>query len=310
MKAAPVLAVIAAAGLLAVASREAPLGIFWEGGRANRMLLLLDSLPVLVLGAGGVVAYAALAGRREGDAEGTGEEAVSFRDHLREAFPLAAIGVTTAILALFSMGGFQAPEVATPRGVVEVPGEGFFRTPWGMSHWFEMGGVGGEGTEAAEGTGLRGTEGIGPGISLRGGLLLLAGALILLALWRWMRRKDGGIEAEDDAAREDRLAVEGAIHRSIEAMLADPDPNTAIRGAYARLLAALDERGRGRWEHEGPLEHLQRVLGTLRIRPAPLRELIALFELARFSPRNLTTTHRDRALLALREVAAGLESAP
>jgi hypothetical protein len=309
-RAAPIVAVIVAAALVASASSGSPLVSFWEAGRANRVLLFLDVLPVLAVGIAGMVAYAAFAARKGREGTAVAVKADSFRARLREALPVAAIGTTTATLALFSAGGFPPPQPTTAQGVLEVPGVGFFRTPWGMSHWFEMGGVAKEGADAAERRVVPGTHGAGSGISLRTGLLLLAGAMGVGALWSWYRRKQKPLEADTKAPQGDRAAMEGAIHGSIEAMLADPDPNTAIRGAYARLLMALDSCGRGRWEHEGPMEHLKRVLGTLQIRPTPLRELIALFELARFSPHHLTTTHRDRALLALREVATGLETGP
>jgi hypothetical protein len=89
-------------------------------------------------------------------------------------------------------------------------------------------------------------------------------------------------------------------------MLADPDPSTAIIGAYARLLEGLAACDVGRREHEAPLEHLRRTLTILRVRPEPLRQLIGLFEVARFSTHSLTGSHRDQALSALRAAATDL----
>jgi hypothetical protein len=54
------------------------------------------------------------------------------------------------------------------------------------------------------------------------------------------------------------------------------------------------------------MEHLERVLRTLDVRPGPLRQLIGLFELARFSTLPLTPSHREAALAALRSVAADM----
>ncbi|MFW6080218.1 MAG: DUF4129 domain-containing protein [Gemmatimonadota bacterium] len=153
-------------------------------------------------------------------------------------------------------------------------------------------------------------------------LLIVAGvvaaAIITLTAWRThsprpllLRRPRGGAAAaggdvgSDDDRRRD--AVHGAVVDTIDAMLADPDPNTAIIGAYARLLEGLAARGAARLAHEGPMEHLRRVLTALEVRPESPRRLIALFEVARFSSRALDTSHRERALADLRAVAADLE---
>jgi hypothetical protein len=107
--------------------------------------------------------------------------------------------------------------------------------------------------------------------------------------------------------------AEGAVHEAlvdtIGAMLADTEPSTAIIGAYARLLENLEACGIGRLAHEAPREHLQRVLTAVAVRPAPLGELIGLFEIARFSSRRLTAADRDRALGALRVIARDLATA-
>lgn len=141
-------------------------------------------------------------------------------------------------------------------------------------------------------------------------LLLVVGALAL-ALLVFLRRPgreraaaDGPFGAPaDQAARE---AAHGAVVGTIEAMLADPDPRTAIIGAYARLQQDLAANHASRKEYEGPTEHLHRVLSMLDVRPAPLADLIGLFEIARFSNHSLTGSHRDEALTALREVAEDL----
>jgi hypothetical protein len=113
-------------------------------------------------------------------------------------------------------------------------------------------------------------------------------------------------EDDDSGSDADLQAVRGAVDDTIESMLADPDPSTAIIGAYARLLEGLAACDVGRREHEAPLEHLRRTLTILRVRPEPLRQLIGLFEVARFSTHSLTGSHRDQALSALRAAATDL----
>jgi hypothetical protein len=314
-----VVAVVAAAALVGAGTREAPLTDFWRGGHVDRIVLLLELLPVFVLAALVLAGYV-LWGRRHpvargaepaAPATGPSPRAPRLTGRLLRALPPASILLTAAILALLSTGDFRPPAPAFDHGVVEVPGVGILRTSWGMNDWFEMGVMAGEGGDEAHDPLASGSESEASGLSLRGRLLALVLAVGMVAVWAWYRRRQdvGGTSEDPDADESGRKAVEGALDGSIEAMLADPDPNTAIRGAYARLLSALDAQGRGRWDHEGPVEHLHRVLGTLRVRPAPLRELLELFELARFSPHILTTMHRDRALLALRQVAAELKGA-
>lgn len=89
-------------------------------------------------------------------------------------------------------------------------------------------------------------------------------------------------------------------------MLSDPDPNTAVIGAYARLLEGLAASGARRQEYEAPVEHLRRALTRLHVRPGPVRHLVSLFEIARFSTERLTVKHRDEAIEALHQVASDL----
>lgn len=96
----------------------------------------------------------------------------------------------------------------------------------------------------------------------------------------------------------------------IDSMLADPDPKTAIIGAYARLLEGLAACDAARRDHEAPIEHLQRALSILPVGPRPLRQLTGLFEIARFSTHRLTESHRDQALDALHAASADLAAAP
>ena len=101
-------------------------------------------------------------------------------------------------------------------------------------------------------------------------------------------------------------AVEEGLAEVLRAMLADPDPRTAVIGAYARLLAALDEVGFPRRAEEGPHEHLWRSLGPLGVRRAPLHRLAELFVRARFTPRPIDEEHRQTAIRSLADAIADL----
>lgn len=293
--------VLGGAALVAAAAREGPLWRLVRDGSVSR--LDAGAVVALVVMAGGMVALAAafLLYRLKG----IGARAdTPVRANLpRTAGPVAAAVAVTGltVLAMSDLAPDEPPRVgAGPDvGEEEEPAEG-------VMEW--MGGLLVQ-TEDGADEGWR--EGPGGVLALSpAARWAMIGALILvgmLAAWWWTRRPEElDEEAEAASIERDRRALGRTVVGSIEAMLADPDPRTAIRGAYARLLQGLEARGRGRRAHEAPMEHLDRVLRRLRIRTEPLHELIELFELARFSTHPLDAAHRDRALRALREVARDL----
>ena len=101
-------------------------------------------------------------------------------------------------------------------------------------------------------------------------------------------------------------SVEQGLADVLRAMLADPDPRTAVIGAYARLLAALEEAGFPRRAEEAPHEHLWRSLGPLGVRRPPVHRLAELFVRARFTPHPVTDEHRRAAIAALADAVADL----
>lgn len=137
--------------------------------------------------------------------------------------------------------------------------------------------------------------------------LLVAGALFA-AVVALRRRSEPAADVVEVGAwdglseRDARQAVVIAI----DGLLGAPDPRTAIIGAYARLLEELESLGAHRHVFEAPLEHLNRVLGSLPVRRGPVEELAELFAIARFSEHPLLPVHRERAMAALRSVAEDL----
>lgn len=136
-------------------------------------------------------------------------------------------------------------------------------------------------------------------------LVVLAGGAAVL--W-WIGKRRGTRQATPGTL--DAVAARGTVLRSIDAMLADPDPHTAVIGAYAQLLEGLADAGVARHTYEAPLEHLRRVLAQLQVRPEPTTRLVDLFELARFSAQPIRAEHREQALDALHQVAADLGHQP
>lgn len=149
---------------------------------------------------------------------------------------------------------------------------------------------------------------------LDGLLAVLLGCFALLAfappVVRFAERSDVGLvqrRPEAASAPEATAAsVEDGLSEVLRAMLADPDPRTAVIGAYARLLTALDDAGAGRRPEEGPHEHLWRSLGPLGVRPGPVHRLAERFVQARFTPRPVTPRDRDAAIAALADALGDL----
>ncbi len=305
-----VVAVLALMGVVAVAASGTPLSSLVQQGGADRLQVLTDVGILLGIGAFvsvvGVVLYHHVVVARRGD--------TPFRATLLRAAPaLTVILVAFSLLVMagtdLNAGAGGPPEEAFGGFM---PGADRPGRPLEVVGWWAFQVLAGEGAPDRE---------IGPGGAQSGlhlpplviAALILALALAAMAVWRRFRRTAVSLpdtEDEAEALEAERRAMHGAVVGSIDAMLADPDPRTAIIGAYARLLEHLAASGAGRREPEAPLEHLRRVLTMLRVRPDPLRELIELFELARFSTHPLAGSHRDRALDALGAVARDLESAP
>jgi hypothetical protein len=144
------------------------------------------------------------------------------------------------------------------------------------------------------------------------GVLLAAGAYYLVFLHGRLRPRRVAPTAPVPEApappvrAQDPAAAGAGLAATLEAMLLDPDPATAIVAAYARLLDALDDAGYGRRPQEAPHEHLRRVLQPLGARPGPVHDLADLFVLARFGHAPLTDDHRSAAIDALRSAVDDL----
>lgn len=140
-------------------------------------------------------------------------------------------------------------------------------------------------------------------------LLVIAGlAAAALAIVMLLRRRHGDVDPPPttplpppETSAIDTEAVDAALESSIETLLRHPDPRVAIRAAYGVLLDALADAGFGRLAFEAPEEHLARCLRGLAVEPAPMRELLRLFAVARFSTHDVTEVDRTAALGALRD---------
>lgn len=142
------------------------------------------------------------------------------------------------------------------------------------------------------------------------GLLALMAALILLRA----RRPAGAVAPDMSEVVPEPPAPDPAeALRASLLRLRDPkgDPRSQVTAAYRGLLAALGQAGAARGPHEGPQEHLARILTPVLaprgVDPGPLRALASLYVRAEFSDHLLTARHRDRAVAALEHSLEALE---
>lgn len=148
---------------------------------------------------------------------------------------------------------------------------------------------------------------------LLGLLAVVVCALIVVWLVRMPdRRRDDVPGVDDDAPDPDQgpppVDLRRSFNASLDAMLEDPDPRRAICAAYGRLLYGFADVGLARRSEEAPEEHVRRCLDAARVDPGPVRELLGLFALARFSSHPIDESHRIAAVRAMRAALASVES--
>jgi hypothetical protein len=101
-------------------------------------------------------------------------------------------------------------------------------------------------------------------------------------------------------------ALTGAVDMAMRALHEARDPREAVIAAYLHLERQLAAYGLPRRRWETPAEYLERVLAPLSALTTPLRRLTGLFELARFSRREIPEACRHDAIQALAAVRVGL----
>ena len=300
--AALVLFVIALTAAVALTSDGSPVWTLLREGRADRLVVLRGVISLCVVG---LVVAGTLVAVIHRTLYGGHPEAPPLKTALIRALPVTAAAITVA--GLLAIGesdlGYSPHRRADPTHAMEDSGRrGIPLT----INWWESKVRAGEGQDDEQvGGEAESDPRSGLPLALLVGVALFAAAGAGLA---WARRHLPTVPAgpEEGAADKQRKAFHGTFVGTIDAMLDDPDPNTAIRGAYARLLEGLAASGTARRPHEAPMEHLHRVLTVCDVRPQPLRELVDLFAVARFSTHLLNASHRERALAALEAVAHDL----
>lgn len=290
------------AALVAAASQGGPVWTALREGGARRTALPDPIARPVALGVIAIVATAFLAqfvlsARRH--------SALPPRRPLRRALGVAAIVAVVALLLVSFIGDRERPALSGG-GALELQwfsGVGLANDPEGSIPSLEVEYVQIEPDGAPPDTGIHSALLI---LLFAAFLALIVSTLLLMSYRRRIATGEEAEGAETVAEDSDPIEVRDVLAGSIDAMLRDPDPRTAIIGAYAHMLEALAERGLGRRDHEGPIEHLVRILSSAQVPARPLHQIVGLFELARFSSHALSDRHRQQALQSLRAAAAGL----
>jgi hypothetical protein len=133
--------------------------------------------------------------------------------------------------------------------------------------------------------------------------LIIVGLGTAAALTAAVARRPNRRPTTDADIDDETIAV---LDASLDDLRGEPDPRRAVIAAYARTERGLAARGFARQPSETPTEYLQRALtggkDTSDVRlfgVAPLGELTALAERARFSALAVDETMRTRAIAAL-----------
>ncbi len=107
----------------------------------------------------------------------------------------------------------------------------------------------------------------------------------------------------DDAAPQ----LHGAIVDSLDDLRAEPDARAAIVRVYRRFEHALSTARTPRAPWQTPSEFMGAALARLPVPRPPVERLTALFEIARFSNRQMGTEARDSACDCLDEINIALD---
>ena len=297
---------LALVALIGVGTGDDPVWQWIRVGSADRPEILIGLIPLAAVGLVFTLAVAALVHR---GLESFQPGGLSLQRTVGGTSAVASVVFACLALGTIARSDLRVlPDNGSGEAVAEVGGVPGVDRPSGTITDDRVGALAGEDRREEESD----AAAVGDGeAELR--LLSYLGltAMSIIALTALLRhrsnRRAGPAHAVEGDTDTDLDRLRGAVADTIDAMLADKDPQRAIIGAYARLLEALAAGGVPRREYEGPLEHLLRVLTIRRVRPEPLKILIGLFEIARFSTRPLTPDHREQALAALRAAAADLD---
>lgn len=216
-------------------------------------------------------------------------------------FLLALIGVLTAIVFAVYFVGFQRVAEPVPAAPPGAPAPQHAATP--------------PGTEADQPV-LTGT-GLFLATAAASTLVAVAVTGLVVVTVNTQRRErpeepDDGLPAAGDLPTTDTDTLVKAAEMGLAAMsAAGQDPRAAIIACYLAMERGLVyARGLAPLASDTPMEVLARAFEHGALHEASARELVALFEEARFSPHSMLSWQRMRAEQLLRVALSDLQSTP
>lgn len=134
-------------------------------------------------------------------------------------------------------------------------------------------------------------------------LVVIAGGIVgAVFLFRGRTKPPPPVATDEDFEAELIVAMDEA---QLE-LRDDGDPRIAVLSAYRTLEVVLESRGNHRSRSETTTEHITRSMRLLAIDPTPVVQLGELYQIARFSDREITVGQRDAARTALERAVADL----
>jgi hypothetical protein len=140
-----------------------------------------------------------------------------------------------------------------------------------------------------------------PAIAITVGVLALVGWLI----WRLVRPPRKALRV----VRSPLAEVERALDDALVDAATEHDPRRAVLAVWARIERLLAEQDAGRRPSEAPFEFAARASAAVGLEPGALERLARLYEWARFSVHEVTSTMRRDALEGLTQVRERLRLA-
>lgn len=102
--------------------------------------------------------------------------------------------------------------------------------------------------------------------------------------------------------------VAAILDEGLGALLGESDPRRAVIAAYVAMERAMARQGWARRPAEAPSEYLARVLGVAPARARDLDQLVALYQVARFSEHPVSPDMREIAVESVRRLRADLQA--
>lgn len=204
----------------------------------------------------------------------------------------AAAVVALGLLILLWGTGEGRGLVRPPQGDAELPGPGEVPT---LSPPPDVAAVT---TIASEGDGM-------PAIDWGQVAIALFLILVLGIVLKWLLSRDweqDHTELDDEPVGDRELLLEATGEAARARVLAEGDPRNAVVACWVALEDAAERGGMLRDPAETSAEFTRRVLATWSVDEPTLDELAALYREARFSRREITPDHRDRAVAAMESV--------